>query len=366
MSNVIATKAKTGRDSRVEILRLIACFAVLVLHFKPNTFVNGQRVLARTFVTCICTDAVGIFLLITGFFFFRNRKYTAKLADCGRKILLPTMIYTVFVAFIYPLLSGLTVDWADMAGQLATSIFTWNPIIHNAQHLWYMYLYCIIVAVYPLLNVIKTKLLAKNRYKAVFLLGTFALLYANDCTNNNMLRCDMVPLTVFIPGCLFVIAGGIIYQHRSRFEGKLLPFIAGVAMFTAINITRSIHMQKLLNTDATQTHLYGWYTSAGFLCAVSLAVAVLSIRPFTVKTINFISSTTMDVYILHPLISEIITILGYKSWVITTFLNGRETTVQFLKFTVIYCISVFAACGAISVVLKKAVAVLKHKLNKTE
>lgn len=363
MSNVIATKAKTGRDSRVEILRLAACFAVLVLHFKPNTFVNGQRVLARTFVTCICTDAVGIFLMITGFFFFNNRKYTVKLADCGRKILLPTMIYTAFVAFVYPLLSGLTVDWAEMAGQFTTSILTWNPVIHNAQHLWYMYLYCAIVVVFPLLNIIKTKLLAKKRHKAVFLLGTFALLYANDCTNNNMLRCDMVPLTVFIPGCLFVIAGGIIYEHRKCFEGRILPFFAGVAMFMAINITRSVHMQKLLNTDVTQTHLYGWYTGTGFLCAISIAVAVLSIKPFTVKAINIIAATTMDVYILHPLISEIITIFGYKNWVIATFLNGKETTVQFLKFTVIYCISVFVVCSVISVIFKKVFSFFKISDN---
>lgn len=361
MSNVIATKAKAGRDSRVETLRLLACFAVLVLHFKPNTFVNGQRVFARTFVTCICTDAVGIFLMITGFFYFRKQKYTVKLADCARKILLPTMVYTAFVAFIYPLLSGLTVDWADMAGQFATGIITWNPIIHNAQHLWYMYLYCMIVAVYPLLDIVKTKLLAKGWQKAVFLLGTFALLYANDCTNNNIFHCEMVPLTVFIPGCLFVIAGGIIYEYRDWFEGRILPFITGSAMFVAVNITRSIYMQKLLNTDVTQTHMYGWYTSAGFLCAVSLAIAVLSIKPFTVRATNTIAATTMDVYILHPLVSEIITIFGYKNWVITTFLNGRETTVQFLKFTVIYCISVFVVCSAVSVIIKKLLSIISKK-----
>ena len=359
MSNVIATKAKTGRDSRVETLRLAACFAVLVLHFKPNTFVNGQRVLARTFVTCICTDAVGIFLMITGFFFFRNRKYTAKLADCAKKILLPTIIYTLFVAFVYPLLSGSSVDFANAARQFVITITTWNPIIHNAQHLWYMYLYCLIVAVYPLLNIIKDKLLVKNWRKMLFLMGTFALLYANDYTNNNIFHCEMVPLTVFIPGCLFVISGGIIYQYRQMFEGKILPFVAGVVMFLAVNATRSIHMQKLLNTDVTQTHLYGWYTSAGFLCAVSLAVAVLSLKPFTVRTINTIAATTMDVYILHPLVSEIITIFGYKNWVIATFLNGKETTLQFLKFTVIYCVSVFIVCSVISIILKKITSGLK-------
>lgn len=359
MSNVIATKAKTGRDSRVETLRMLACFAVLVLHFKPNTFVNGQRVLSRTFVTCICTDAVGIFLMITGFFFFRKQKYTVKLADCAKKILLPTMVYTAFVAFIYPLLSGLAVDWADMARQLATSIFTWNPIIHNAQHLWYMYLYCMIVVMYPLLNIIKGKLLVNNCRKMLFLMGTFALLYANDYTNNNIFHCEMVPLTVFIPGCLFVISGGIVYQYRQMFEGKILPFVAGVGMFLAVNATRSIHMQKLLNTDVTQTHLYGWYTSAGFLCAVSLAVAVLSLKPFTVRTINTIAATTMDVYILHPLVSEIITIFGYKNWVIATFLNGKETTLQFLKFTLIYCVSVFIVCSVISIMLKKITSGLK-------
>ena len=70
MRDTIASARTAGRDSRVELLRLLACFSVLVLHFKPSTYVEGQWILSRIFVTCLCTDAVGIFLLITGFFFF--------------------------------------------------------------------------------------------------------------------------------------------------------------------------------------------------------------------------------------------------------------------------------------------------------
>ena len=101
------------------------------------------------------------------------------------------------------------------------------------------------------------------------------------------------------------------------------------------------------------------YTSVGFLCAVAATIAVLSIKPFVFKTVNTLASSTMDIYILHPLVSEIITIFGYKNWVIATFLNGSETTMQFLKFTAIYCISVFIVCGVISVILKKLSSVFK-------
>ena len=112
-------------------------------------------------------------------------------------------------------------------------------------------------------------------------------------------------------------------------------------------------MRALLNTDASLTHLYGWYTSAGFICAISLLVSVLSIKPFYHKAINTISATTMDIYILHVIVSELITMAGYKNWVITTFLDGSESFIQFAKFTAIYSISVFAICCVLSITFKK-------------
>lgn len=349
----LSQNSKSNRDSRVELARIYACLSVLVLHFKPGTFVNGQRSLSRVFITCICTDAVGIFLLITGFFFFAQADYGKKIQSCIRKIALPTIVYTLLIAFLYPVLIGGSVDYGEMVRQFIVSIITCNPQIHNAQHLWYMYLYCIIVVAFPVLNFIINKISSQKHMQSIFVVMTFILLFINDCCGNNLLHCEMVPLTVFIPGCLFVLCGSIIYNNRHYIEGKILPFIAGVTMFCAVNIARTVYMRALLNTDASLTHLYGWYTSAGFICAISLLVSVLSIKPFYHKAINTISATTMDIYILHVIVSELITMVGYKNWVITTFLDGSESFIQFAKFTAIYSISVFAICCVLSITFKK-------------
>ena len=85
MSKAVAFKANTKRDSRVELLRLFACFSVLVLHFKPGSFVGGRAVWSRVFVTCLCTDAVGIFLSISGFFFFGRQGYGKRLSGYAKK-----------------------------------------------------------------------------------------------------------------------------------------------------------------------------------------------------------------------------------------------------------------------------------------
>ncbi len=361
MSNIITTVSKTKRDSRVEALRLFACFSVLVLHFKPNTFINGQRSLARVFITCLCTDAVGIFLLITGFFYFGNRKYGKRISDCIIKILLPTLVYTLFIAICYPLMIGSNVNYTQVLNELGTTVFTWNPIIHNAQHLWYMYLHCLVVLAYPLLKAVKEKLIVNDAAGLLFIASVFLLMVANDASGNRLLGCRMIPLTVFIPGCLYTVAGNIIHSKKSRFEGKVLPAVISVAVFIITTAIRSVYMRNALNADSSATHLYGWYSRAGFVCCVSLAVFVLSIKPFTSRIVNALASTTMYVYILHVIVSEVISVMGYRNWVIGTFLDGSETTVQFLKFTIIYSFSIFAICAAITLAVKAIFSLFNNK-----
>ncbi|MBR4036252.1 MAG: acyltransferase [Oscillospiraceae bacterium] len=361
MSNVIATKAKTGRDSRIEMLRLFACFSVLVLHFKPNTFVEGRRILSRTFITCLCTDAVGIFLLISGCFFFGKQNYADRVRSYITKIFIPTIVYTIFVAIGYPVIIGASVDYHRFCSEFVTTIITWNPVIHNAQHLWYMYLYGMLVVAWPVLKKLKETLLTTPMKKLIFLTVVLAFLTANDISNNNILHCDMVPVTVFVPGCLFILAGGIIYEERHRFQGKTVPAILSAAVFTCATAARSVYMRNLLNIDSSASHMYGWYTGIGFVCAVSLTVFVLNLKPFANDILNALSGCTMTVYILHPLVSEIISVMGYRSWIISTFLDGSETFIQFIKFTGIYCLSVFIVCCVMALFLKSVLKIIKRK-----
>lgn len=359
MSEITVVQAKSKRDSRIELLRLLACFSVLVLHFKPGTFVEGQRILSRTFITCICTDAVGTFLLISGLFFFNNQSYGKKILAYLNTIFLPTLIYTVFIAVGYPLITGTELNMGSVLKEFAITFTTWNPVIHNTRHLWYMFLYGMIVAAYPLLKGIKEKISDSRMFEIAFFAFVFVLFAINDLSNNRILRSEMIPVTVFIPGCLLVIAGSLLYGERHSFNGKLWVTALSLAVFLLVNTVRSIYMRNMLNADSSASHMYGWYTSAGFICAVSLVIFGLSLKPFFSNFINRLASYTMGIYILHPWVSEIISVLGLKMWVISTFLNGKETFAQYMKFTIIYCSIVFVICAIIVMSIKSLLTLLK-------
>ena len=358
MNTNTITKTK-GRDSRIELLRLFACFCVLMLHFKPGSFVNGQRLFSRVFFTCLCTDAVGIFLFITGFFYFGKQNYSQRAITYIKSILLPTIIYILFISTIYPRVSGNNVNFTKVFSELTTTVLTWNPITHNAQHLWYMFLHGLIVLAFPVLAFIKQKLLAKDWQKVIFLLCVFCFLAINDYSGNRLLNAQMVPVTVFIPGCLYTLSGVTIYEKRDVFRKNALWFVFSVAVYGGINLIRARYMTALLNADSSASHLYGWYTCAGFLCVISLSIAALSLKPFVNSLINKIASTTMDVYILHVVVSEVISGFGIKTRIISIFLNGSESMTEYLKFSFIYSTVVFLICCLISLATKKLINLIK-------
>ena len=358
MNTNTITKTK-GRDSRVELLRLFACLCVLMLHFKPGSFVNGQRLFTRVFFTCLCTDAVGVFLFITGFFYFGNQNYSKRITTYLKSIFLPTVLYILFISLVYPVLVGSRVSLSTVSSELITTVTTWNPITHNAQHLWYMFLHGLIVLAFPVLAFIKQKLLVKDWQKAIFLLCVFCFLAINDYSGNRLLNAQMVPVTVLIPGCLYTLSGITIYEKRDIFRKNILWFFGAVAVYGGVNLIRARYMTVMLNANSSASHLYGWYTCAGFLCVISLSVAILSLKPFVNTFINKIASTTMDVYILHVVVSEVISDLGVKAWIISTFLNGSEALTEYLKFSFIYSTVVFLICCSISLIAKKLIKFIR-------
>ena len=47
-------------------------------------------------------------------------------------------------------------------------------------------------------------------------------------------------------------------------------------------------------------------------------------------------------------VEHIISNLGYKTWIINTFLSGGESFTEYIKFTGIYSLSVFVICCIVS------------------
>lgn len=346
-----ALPSKKTRDTRVEFLRLFACFAVLGLHARPNTLLNGIPIAGRVLYSCFVTDAVGIFFLITGFYFFRGQRWSARLKSCAVRIVLPMLTYTILIT-ARPLFQ---VPLSEILKQVFSCILTWTPSLNKTGHLWYLYVYVLLVLLAPVLQFLRTQLLARTPARLGFLAGTLVLFAVNDFADNRLLQASTVPFRALLPACLLVLTGSILYEERSRFENKKWLFWAAPAIFCCINAVRAYTTYTRMLEAPDYHHLFWWFSVPGYLCAILLALFCFQLPQLhgrVAAIVNFAASLTMGVFVLHVWMIELTGRLGITAWLIETFLNGSESLSEYLKFVVLYPILLFILCGTLTLLIR--------------
>lgn len=357
----MTSKRKKGgknnlRDSRIELLRIIACLFVVTLHTKSSSSVNGELIFGRVMFSNLIADGVSIFLLITGFYFFNKSSYFYRLKRLIVKIFIPTFLYILFLLLL-PYLQNMPLNLTEIGNSLILCITRWEPYIHNSGHLWYMFVYMLIVLVSPVLQLIHDKLLDNTAGRTVILTATFVMLLANDLTGNMIFHSSQVPLKAFAPACLIVLSGSALYEIRKLYEGKLTLGIAALAIYTGINIWRSVAI-----TGGVITVSDAMFCCQGWVCAVCLCIVFMSFkRSYGTgsRVINAIASVTSGVYILHVWMNETLYELGVKMWIVGFICDGSENFSEYIKFCTIYPVIVFAVCAIVTAVIKWPFKALK-------
>lgn len=347
-----------SRDSRIDMLRIIACLFVVALHTKSSSIVNGAPVFGRELFSTLIADGVSVFLLITGFYIFNKTSYLDRLKRLLVKIFIPTFLYILFLLFL-PVFQNTPLNFAEIWRSLLSCITRWEPIVHNSGHLWYMFVYMLIVVVSPVLQLIHDKLLNNTAGRAVVLSMTFAMLLANDLTGNMIFRSSQVPLRAFAPACLIVLSGSALYEIKKSYEGRLSIGFSAFAVYLGMNIFRAVAITsgKLAVSDAI-------FCCPGWICAVCLCIMFMSLkRTYGIgsKIVNAIASTTSGVYILHVWINEMLYEMGVKMWIVNLICDGSEKFSEYLKFSTVYPIVVLTACAVITAIIRLPFRALKKK-----
>lgn len=83
------------RDRSVELARLLACLGVIGIHTALSPNLGGAYEWDKIFLGCLTTDAVGVFWMITGCFFFQRRDYKRLWRSTLRRVVLPVALYAV-------------------------------------------------------------------------------------------------------------------------------------------------------------------------------------------------------------------------------------------------------------------------------
>ena len=344
------------RDVGVELARIIACLIVIGCHTVLPFNVDGSPRFYRLLVSCIFGDGVAIFFLIYGCFAFRSKiSYTRLLTRMVRTILAPLALVSLFGFFvIQPIADGKSLSTAFDPEGLKNAIkvlMTWDNPVGTFIHLWYLYVYALLVVVQPLNKAIAKYLDEGTGRWGTFLGMTLAVLILNDVTSNRLLVFSHHTIAGLIPASLFALWGHYLYSRRDRFYK--VPPVGYLLLFVALNLVRAWLLKRGLVVDGSHTHLLFWYSAFGLLCAICMMGFSLTVVSQTEgrgpSAIRALASLTFGVYLLHIAVVRVFDLLGFRQALQALFLIPEAGFFGYCAYmlALIFCVAIAASVGVL-------------------
>lgn len=261
------------------------------------------------------------------------------------------------------------VRFADGIKAIFTDIFTLSTTFSNTLHLWYIYIFVIIVLIKPLLAQI-TCFLDKTRTWRAFVILNFIVIVWNDFSNNALLTLSHHSINALFPSVLVMLLGNGIYKIRDKFKAR--HCLIALTVFAAVNILRSFAVYKTYGSTGS-IHLLFWFSSFGIISSAALCVFMLALPQISsVKAkaaINYIGSLTMCVYLFHPLVITALSAKGVLADLQETIIKSNRF-LCLAAYTLIATLAVFAisvavsaAINIISVCIKKISNIKQRRKN---
>ena len=360
---------KTKRNVKIEIIRLIACFAVIWYHIRELPFKsNGELSETAVFFECICTICVMTFFLITGFFIYNKKgniiyDWLKMLKKFFINIFIPFIIICIITlifhdylisknSFVY-CIKNININYIAEKLWLSIKTFDVAPLPGTAAHLWYIYSYAIIIIVYPITRYVLTKMPKCIGYIIILILTICMVindyhLYFGDPTYNKIFQIIHKP--IYYSACGYVLYNDIIkkYIDNKEITNKTLVInkkIFFISIFVYI-VTFVLLFLTQVGYDLGTNNGYV-YTSWLSLYSLVLTTAfILIIYNINVErflndkiknTIYFLSSKTLGIYLVHYLIITKFISIGFQSmWTM-----NRPNILYHFVFYIFYSLFIF-------------------------
>ena len=153
------------RDQSLDLLRLLACIMVIVMHAPLPDMAQGNSFFlsALSYFTAPC---IGLFFMVSGALLLPVRMDTvAFLKKRFGKVLFPTLFWSIFYLGCNALMRGESVDWLRVLCSLPFSV-QGNPV------LWFMYT---LMGLYLLAPVLSSWLNSASRKEIELYLGLWGI-----------------------------------------------------------------------------------------------------------------------------------------------------------------------------------------------
>jgi len=333
---------RTGRSVYIDILRVAACFLVIVNHTNSRIFLSAEPSLIW-FVSLtwfyISKTAVPLFLILSGAVLLpKNDSYKKTLQRVLRIVL-------VIILF-----SALYFVWQYLAGQRVFDISqyfqdTYKNGITNAY--WYLYLYAGILLMMPILQKL-ARTLKKTDYHYIFFwsiifAGVMPILihYIPALQYNSSF---ILPLFSTYIGLLF--AGFYLHEKTENSRRSSVPAAVGLAACTAVSVLLTFLEYRRMPESYLffDNRLLVTITLAS-ICLFWLVKCLCSGRDNTRagRVWTFLGRCTFGIYLLSDMFIDML----------EPVYNAMSAAVTPFPAMLIYEVLVFACGLAVTVVLTK-------------
>lgn len=326
---------KQLRDINVDILRIIACFFVVVVHVSGTSLTNRITYSIGSFdwFVCYLSDlfarwCVPVFVMISGGFLLNPTK--------------PITIKKLFSKYILRILIAL-VFWSIFYSITFHSAIL--PLGNQAGHLWYMPMIIGIYMVIPFFQIIPEKLL---RYFVVvwFVFQSITFIAKFIIPEFKIIEIEHYFFMEYVG---FFVLGYLLYINK---ESKILKKISYIAGVISVLLMVALSVGLSLKNNETNQQFFSYFSPLVILISISIFLFVLNLNfnPNNAlqKLILSISYSTFGIYLIH------IFLLANIYTRITRFIH------QPLLFIPLICISTFTIAYILITLIRKIPFISKY------
>lgn len=348
------------KDFKVELIRIIACMAVIWYHIRRLPFkADGSLSETAVFFECVCTICVMTFFLITGFFIYDKKgdiihDWLTLIKSFFRRVFPPFLI-AIVVSLIFHdyFISTKTIveclksfDILYIFKEIFTSFISLsvNNLPGTCGHLWYVYAYFFIILFYPITRLFLTKL-PKCLVYTILLVFLFLMIVNDyylffDNPSFNFVF-EIIKKPVIYSAFGHVLYNNFIKKYVYCFNIKVftLSVLLYIIIFVLLFKTQ-VAYDLTTNGDYVYT---AWLSTYSLIITIAFILIVYSI-PFErivsdryKNIVYYISNKTYLIYIIHYFIITKFLTIKFQG----IFFDNLKYFVQHLLYHILYGMFIF-------------------------
>lgn len=277
-----------GRNSNVELLRLLCMFMILNLHsFWGYTHGEGVAQGIDFFRECACICAVDTFLIISGYF--------------GIKWKLQSLFNLVFQIFFYAFAVY------GVVTLLGVVDFSWRGLLHNAKSLYtyqsFITYYLLLYLCSPLLNTFVEKVTQKELLGFIIILIISELFVTKNYAFLNY-------CTMYLIGRYIAVSG--VVNNRQLKAGQLYWLTTFVIFALVYASCKLLHID---NAATMQSLFWGLDYAAPLVILQAVFLFIWFARlNFQSRFINWCAASCFAIFLIHMHPKLKYTEIGYYSY----------------------------------------------------